>query len=232
MSPMQWATFNAGVPDQEICAAVEKVGRVYLIEKGINPDDKTAADACFQSQITEYDRLQNSDLNRIVAVHFFRPHEFDSDASNDEALAMLRNWFLGQSIDWRNGSQAVVANVVKLGGDPPVGSLHIVGTRKSVRLDTLRIIAGRRIAIEVEASNNLDNGIWTLRQAVKTGKADCGVMIVPWTSKASCYVDEGMALDRIDQEFDGATDLKDGPIYRLAIVRLLDVCRHMLRPKR
>jgi hypothetical protein len=99
--------------------------------------------------------------------------------------------------------------------------------REYVELDSLVVINNRKVAIEVETSNNLDNGYWTLRQALRSRMADYGVMIVPWTAEGQGRAEEGKALGRLDREFAGSTNLNDGPIYRIAIIRRLDVYRLM-----
>ena len=100
-----------------------------------------------------------------------------------------------------------------------------------MELDNLITVDNKTVAIEIETSINLYNGYFTLRQAVRNKIAEYGVMIVPWTPEGAGRADEGKALGALDREFDGIADLRDGPIYRIAIVRGIDLCRLMANAK-
>jgi hypothetical protein len=197
-----------------------------LASEGISIDDTEAIRAFADSQIRAYNSGGSPGLNDTLAVDVFRPHEFDSDSSNDESLAVLLDWLPKRSFNWRDGSKTVQHALAVF---PSGGSRRVQGGREYVELDALVLIHDRRAAIEVEASINLDNGFWTLRQALRSKMADYGVMIVPWTAEGQGRADERKALGRLDREFEGSSQLSDGPIYRVAIVRRLDLCRLMLK---
>lgn len=224
MSPITWETFDADKPDPKMDMEIREMSAKILTIKGIN-NDRSTISSFAAKHIRDYDTGCNPELDTTLVVHVFRPHEFDSDCSNDESLDILRNWLLSQSFNWRDGSRTVqlALDVFSSGG-----SKRSKGGREYVELDNLVVIRGRRIAIEIETSNNLDNGFWTLRQKLRLREADYGVMIVPWTAEKTGRADEGKALGRLDREFEGSRNMSDGPIYHIAIIRQLDIYRLML----
>ena len=226
MSTIPWKTFDADEPDPAMEQAIRQMSHAILVANSVDCKDRDAVKAFADGQIRDYESGGNSDLNETLALHVFRPHEFDSDHSNDESLAVLLDWLPKQPLDWRCGSRTLELALSTL---PAGGSKQVKGGRNYVQLDALVIVQDRRLAIEVETSNNLDNGFWTLRQALRSKMADYGVMIVPWTPNAPGLADEGRAVDRLDREFEGSFRSNDGPIYRFAIVRRLDVDRLMLK---
>lgn len=226
MSPIPWKTFDADKLDPEMDKAIRWMSVEILKANGIDSDDRDAIRSFADTQIMAYESEGTSELNETLAVHIFRPHEFDNDRSNDESLAVLRDWLPKQSLNWRDGSRTVQ---LALTAFPSAGSKRVTGGREYVELDALVLIHDREVAIEVETSTNLDNGFWTLRQALRSKMADYGVMIVPWTAEGQGRADEGKALGRLDREFEGSSQLSDGPIYRIAIVRRLDLYRLMLK---
>ena len=225
MSPMNWSQFDADSPDPKITGEIATISTQMLSVKGIDKNNRSAIREFAAKKIEDYNSGLKQELNETIGVHTFRPSEFNSDSSNDISLNELINWLPKQSFEWKNGSRTVQLALKKF---PSAGSVRIEGGREYVELDNLVTILNRRVAIEIETSNNLDNGFWTLRQAVQLNKADYGVMIVPWTAEGQGRADEGKALGRIDREFGGSQNVEDGPIYRIAIIRRLDIYRLML----
>lgn len=222
-----WECFDADSPNPKMQKAIHALSVRVLTDKGVDKEDRTAVRLFADREISDYYSGSNPEPNETLGIEIFRPHEFDAVCSNDESLAELRDWFPKQSFNWRDGSRTVQLALDQT--FPTGGSKRVKGGREYVDLDNLVVVKGRKVAIEIETSNNLDNGYWTLRQAIRSGMADYGVMIVPWTAEEPGRADEGKALGRLDREFDGATDLRDGPVYRIAIIRRLDVYRLMLR---
>lgn len=227
MPTTSWYRFDADKPNPNIEKEIRRISAEILATKGIDSSDTDAIRSFADSQINDYDSGRNPGLNDTLGVDVFRPDEFASDCSNDESLAILRDWLFQQSLDWRKGSRTVQLALEAV--FPSGGSKRVRGGREYVELDALVEIDYRKVAIEVETSNNIDNGLWTLRQTLRSNMADYGVMIVPWTAEGQGRADEGKALGRIDREFEGSNQLSDGPIYRIAIVRRLDVYRRMLK---
>lgn len=224
---MPWTTFDADRPNPGTEKALDELSDRILASKGVDRNDRTSVRSFAEQEITKYQSRSNPLANETLGIDIFRPHEFDAVSADDESLADLRDWFLKQSINWREGSR-----MVQLALDqafPSGGSKQVKGGRETVYLDNLVVIKGRKVAIEIEISINMDNGFWTLRQAVRSGMADYGIMVVPWTPEGQGRADEGKALGRLDREFDGATSQRDGPVYRIAIIRRIDVYRRMLK---
>lgn len=226
MLPTSWKTFDADKPDPEIEKRIRCMSTEILTTNGIDSNDRDAVRSFADTQISKYDAGGNPEFDEALGVHIFRPHEFDFDRSNDESLAVLGDWLAKQPFNWRRGSRTV--QLALEAAFPSGGPKRIKGGREYVELDALVEIKHRRVAIEVETSKNFDNGYWTLRQAVRSNMADYGVMIVPYTAEGQGRADEGKALGRLDREFEGSSQLSDGPIYSIAIVRRLDVYRRML----
>ncbi len=226
MANITWKHFDADRPDADTAQRIRELQDEILSAKGVDKGDRTAIVSFAQGEISAYRSRLNPEANETVGISLFRPHEFDEDSSNDPSLAELTDWLRKQRFNWLDGSKTV--QIALRRAFPPGGPTKVEGGRETVILDNLVLVAGRKVAIEVETSNNLDNGYWTLRQAIRKGMANYGVMIVPWTAEGQGRADEGKALGRLDREFDGGANLKDGPVYRLAIVRRLDLFKLML----
>jgi hypothetical protein len=227
MTPISWETFDADKLNPKLEEAIRNLSASILANKGIDPSDSVAVRSFAEQEISDYLSGSNPEPNETLGIDIFRPHEFDAVSSNDDSLAELRDWFPTQSFDWRDGSCTVQLALDK--SFPSGGPKGVKGGRESVYLDNLVIISGRKVAIEIETSINIDNGYWTLRQTLRSAMADYGVMIVPWTAEGQGRADEGKALGRLDREFDAVIDRRDGPIYRIAIIRRLDVYRLMMK---
>lgn len=223
-----WKNFDADKPDLDMQKRLQHARVGFLLEAGIKEGEEALKYAVEQMQL--YDTGKNQSLNKAYIINSFRPREFDHINSNDDSLSILEQFLGDQQFEWRRGSETIKQALNK--HFPSAGDVKQAGSREDVILDNLIIVGNKRVAIEIETSNNLDNGYFTLRQAVRKQKADYGVMIVTWTPKISGQADEGKALGRLDREFDNATDLRDGPIYRIAIVRGVDLCRSILKNKK
>ena len=227
MTPIPWECFDADRPNLKMEQAIRELSGRILTAKGVDKNDRIAVRLFAEGEISDYLSGSNPEPNETLGIDIFRPQEFDAVCSNDESLAALRDWFPKQSFNWGDGSRTV--QLALDGTFPSGGTKTVKGGRESVVLDNLVVIKGRKVAIEIETSNHVDNGYLTLRLAVRSGMADYGVMIVPWTAEGQGRADEGKALGRLDREFDGETNLRDGPVYRIAIIRRLDVYRLMLK---
>lgn len=222
---MQWNTFNANKPNKQIQKQLEDISKQFLIESEIDANDTSAIIEYAIDCIDKYE-LGKYNLDITIAIDVFRPHELAHIRKYDKSLSILCEFIKKTTFDWKSGSHAVQQH---LNYFPSAGSRRISGGREYVELDNLVIISDKRVAIEIETSNNLDNGFWTLRQAIKEGHADYGVMIVPWTANAQGRADEGKALGRLDREFDSSMPIDNGAVYRVAVVRKLDIYRMMAR---
>jgi hypothetical protein len=226
-SPLNWKKFDADKFDPELELQITSAKTALLKQAGVNKADGEAVSKYVSEQMHLYKSNDKTDLNKAYIVTTFKPSEFESIASNDASLLTLQNFLLHNQFDWKMGSKKVQqALYAKF---PKVGNVRIAGGREYVELDNLITVEDKTVAIEIETSINLDNGYFTLRQAVRRKIAEYGVMIVPWTPEGTGRADEGKALGKLDREFDGATDLRDGPIYRIAIVRGIDLCRLMAK---
>ncbi len=207
---MEWVKFDADKVNPQLIEVIEKLGQEITLEV-----KKEATEI-----ISLYKNGGEKNLNQTIIVDTFRPSEFDNITSNDNSLKTFLEWLVSQSIDWESGSETLKNTISK--NFENVNGKTIEGGREKVILDNLIKVDNRIVAIEVESSNNLDNGYWTLRQAVKIGRADYGIMIVPWFPLGSGRADEGKALGRLDREFDGRLNSNEGPIYRVSPIRKID----------
>lgn len=221
--PLNWEKFDADKPNPAVEQKIRELQAQFLKAAGVDEANALAVKTFASEQVARYDEEKNQDLNRAYMIDVFRPSEFDSIAANDLSLLKLQQFLLKTPFNWNKGSNKVKEAIYK--EFDKAGSVRIAGGREYVDLDNLIKVEDKTVAIEVEASINLDNGYFTLRQAVRNKRADYGIMIVPWTAAGSGRADEAKALGRLDREFDGATDLRDGPIYRIAIVRGVDLLR-------
>lgn len=221
-----WEPFDADMPHPKPNEMIVILAERLLAGAGINRDDRLAVRVFAEREIAIYHSGLNSYLNETVGIDIFRAYEFRLITRNDNSLLALRHWLLLHTCDWRHGSETVKHALDN--SFPSGGSKVVKRGRARVFLDNLIIIEERTVAIEVETSKNLDNGLWTLRQAIRGKMADYGVMIVPWTADGAGRADEGKALGKLDCEFDGKTCMDDGPLYRVAVIRRLDVIRHLL----
>lgn len=218
-----WQKFDADNPDPEAEKIIKMLQCYLLIAAKIDGSNLRAVREYATAQIDLYTQGDASILNKTLMIHTFRPSEFDSIKGNDTSLSELQQFLSKEQFSWHKGSKTVQRALYDK--FEKAGSVRMAGGREYVDLDNLITVGGKTVAIEVETSINLDNGYFTLRQAIRNKRADYGVMIVPWTAEGSGRADEGKALGRLDREFDGATDLRDGPIYRIAIVRQIDLYR-------
>ncbi len=222
-APIDWQRFDADKPDPGAQKNIEKLQRHLLNEAGIDGLDFQAVKNYATTQVRHYAQGGANILNKALMIHTFRPSEFDLIKDNDTSLSELQKFLSEKLFSWQEGSKTVQRALYEK--FKKAGSVRMAGGREYVDLDNLITVENKTVAVEVETSINLDNGYFTLRQAVRNKKADYGVMIVPWTAEGTGRADEGKALGRLDREFDGATDLRDGPIYRISVVRAIDIFR-------
>jgi hypothetical protein len=190
---------------------------------GVDEVDSLAVKKFASEQVALYENRRNQNLNKAHMINTFKPSEFESIKANDVSLLKLQQFLLRTPFNWNEGSKRVQQALYEK--FDKTGSVRVAGGREYVDLDNLIAVEDKTVAVEIETSINLDNGYFTLRQAIRGKKADYGVMIVPWTAEGAGRADEGKALGRLDRGFDGTTDLRDGPIYRIAIVRGVDLMR-------
>ena len=222
-TPLNWEKFDADKPDPTAEKQIRGLQAQLLKAAGVDKEDALAVKTFASEQVALYEKGKNQDLNKAYLINTFRPSEFDSIKTNDVSLSELQQFLLHTPFKWDEGSKRVQQALYEK--FDKTGSVRMAGGREYVDLDNLITVKDKTVAIEIETSINLDNGYFTLKQAIRGKKADYGVMIVPWTAEGSGRADEGKALGRLDREFDGATDLRDGPIYRIAIVRGVDLMR-------
>lgn len=221
---MDWRNFDADKKDQEYEKILDLLTNKILTESNINIDDEGDVHVFASDEIGNYKK--NGRRNRTVSINIFRPHEFDKIADYDQSLDVISRWLSETIFDWRDGSDAIaraIRTYFVSGGDR-----NIAGGRETVILDALVSVGEKIAAVEVETSNNVDNGYFSLRQAVNINRADYGIMIVPWTPNSYGRVDEGKALGRLDREFDGHQEYVGRPIFRIAIVREIDLLKRIL----
>lgn len=220
---MKWKQYDADKVNPDTLDEIMQVAEEMLTaENKINDKQVVALDI-----IKDYESGNRQDLNKVIGVNIFRPSEFDEISTNDKSLETIQNWFLHQSINWNNGSKTVQYAIDKK--FKPAGDKVISGGREKVVLDNLVMVDNRKVAIEIETSIYMDNGFWTLRQAIKNDRANYGVMIVPWFALGGGRANEGKVLGRLDREFEGKTDLNEGPIYRFSPIRKIDFFNHLVK---
>jgi hypothetical protein len=213
---MKWEHFDADKVNTKFIEECKSVAQAYVIEQGMEASNL----------VQLYKKGEKDELNKTIGVNIFRPHEFDDDESNDSSLETFEKWLLSQNIDWKQGSESLKKSIDK--HFQSAGARTSKGGRKRVSLDNLVLIENKKVAIEVETSINIDNGYYTLRQAIKTQRADYGMMIVPWFALGPGRADEGIGTDRLDKEFNGETNSNKGPIFRLSPIRIIDTIKMLL----
>ena len=215
---MNWEQFDADKINQKMIDKIKEFGRNYL--SFLNVLNETTA---IEGVVKDFNEGRKEELKKVFAIDIFRPNEFASLTENDNSLEEFSKWLGQQDIDWETGSETLKKKINETYNN--IGIMKIAGGRETVILDNLIEVGGKRVAIEIETSNNLDNGYFTLRQAMKENIADYGIMIVPWIEVGSGRANEGKALGRLDREFDNRTDLQGSPIFRIAPIRIIDSLR-------
>lgn len=230
MNDLDWTNYDADKPNPQSDMFIKQHIRIALLENRIETGNRSAIHGFAENILSGYKKGTKYELNQTLAVDIFRPSEFENIDDNDSSLTELIRYLSKTTFDWHKGTQAIVVKLREHFKQKPIpGVTKIAGANESVTLDVLVKIRNREVAIEVEESTNIDNGYFTLKQAVADKIADYGVMIVPWTEKAKGRAQQRMALGRLDREFNGITDLSRGPIYRIGILRLIDIYKLMLK---
>ena len=172
-------------------------------------------------EISKYEHGNASYLNRVIYIHVFKPDEINFEPYCAH-LIQFEKWLIMQDFDFNETSENLKKLIKAVFGG---NSTKISGTRGYKSLDNLIEIDGVKIAIEIEASNNISNGYLNLVESIKQNMASFGMMIVSWTAKRSGQADEANALSALDQ----LSEYTDGkyPVVRLAIIRDLDIINIM-----
>lgn len=222
---MKWTTFDADDENNEFVEIITKLGLKKLERLNVE-NDKQNKDEFINRALKGYKEGFHCELNEIISFYIFKPHEFDSNTLFDQSLDVLAKSFLAVNCDWREGSKKIQCHINNL--FPEAGDRALRGGRECVILDTFIIVKGNNVAIEYETSTNIDNGYFSLREAIKSKKADFGVMIVPWSASSSGRANEAIGTGRLDREYDGI-EQPIGPVYSISLVRWIDVYRQLLK---
>lgn len=221
-----WTVFDASKPDPHIERTLGDFATTYARMRSLPHEDVDAIRDCAVADLAVYRAGGAAFLDKAISINVFEPNEFRGERENDTSMRELTQWLLTVPIEWRMRSDRFKALI----NDrfPSAGSPRIDVQGDTMILDALVRIAGKRVAVEYEVSKNMDNGITTLRMAVrKKSYADFGVMIVPLSPRRPGAANARAALNRIDQDFDSTLQEGNGAIYRIAIIRLLDVCERL-----
>ncbi|MFA0570885.1 hypothetical protein [Vibrio gallaecicus] len=220
---MSWKKFDADEVDHQFVESFVKVGYGYLEELSVDTTDVNTVKSYTSDAIEKYNNGEQDELNTIVAVHAFKPDEFTASSEISDSLNEFMHSLGGINRDWRKGSKHIQRYVNEKFDS--AGDVTLRGGRERVTLDSLVKIGGLSVAIEYETSTNIDNGYFTLREAIKTGRAHYGVMVVPWSSSHSGRANEAKGIGRLDRDCDGVEN-PIGPVFSVAVVRLIDIYRH------
>ncbi|HAS6161600.1 TPA: hypothetical protein ACGVAU_002814 [Vibrio vulnificus] len=222
---MKWKSYDADKVEPEIQKVLSDLSGQLLIKYGLNKQSKSEIKKFVDAYISDFkNKGLHQELNTTVGISTFRPYEFTKDTSCDSSLNDLIKSISSFEYDWRLGSKTVQDQVNSK--YESAGDKIVRGGRAKVILDSLVKIKGKNVAIEYETSINLDNGYFSLRQAIKDGRADYGVMIVPWHEEGPGRANESLATDRLDRDNDDNGNAI-GPIFRIAIIRLLDLFKEL-----
>ena len=222
---MKWNSFDADKVDPEIQRVLSELVSQLLDQHDLNGKSKKEIKKFVDDHIRDFkDNDLFRELNNTIAISVFRPNEFADNTANDLSLNDLIQSVFSFRYDWRLGSKTVQDQVNSK--YESAGDKIVRGGRAKVILDSLVKIKDKNAAIEYETSINLDNGYFSLRQAIKDGRADYGVMIVPWHEEGPGRANEALATDRLDRDCD-ENEGTVGPIYRIAIIRLLDAYKEL-----
>lgn len=168
--------------------------------------------------------------SRFVIINGSFDHEDDLSKFEDlvarEHPTAVGLWLLRAPIEWRERSDRFKALINGRFGS--AGSPRVDVQGDTVILDALVAIGGKRVAVEFEVSKNLDNGLFSLRMAVQQTKvADFGVIIVPLSPRRPGTAGARNALNRLDEGYHGSDQSRNGAVYRVVVVRWLDVCERL-----
>ena len=103
---MNWEYFDANKPISRAEEFIRRSADEMLKEAGVS-QSRDEIHAFTQIQIERYESGNNPSLDETLAVHVYRPEEFDAVSQNDSSLAELQGWLSAQCFDWRQGSEAV-----------------------------------------------------------------------------------------------------------------------------
>lgn len=221
---MRWKEFDANNVDHQFVNSFVKAGYAYLEKLSVDILDAKTVKTYTSDAIEKYNNGEQVELNTIVAVHAFKPDEFNVSSEVSDSLNKFMRSLYGVNRDWRKGSKHIQRYVNET--FESAGDITLRGGRERVTLDSLVKIGGLSVAIEYETSTNIDNGYFTLREAIKTNSAHYGVMVVPWSSSHSGRANEAKGIGRLDRDCDGV-EKPIGPIFSVAVVRLIDIYRHL-----
>ncbi|MGL5043087.1 MAG: hypothetical protein ACRC6X_08355 [Culicoidibacterales bacterium] len=222
---MEWKNIDADKADPSNKRILSELSNQLLLLHGLTGKSKNEVKKFVDDYLRDFnDKNLYSELNDTIAISVFRPHEFSQNTANERSLADLVDSINSFQYDWRLGSKTVQMQINSK--YKSAGEKIIRGGRAKVILDSLVKILDKNVAIEYETSTNIDNGYFSLKQAIKDGKADYGVMIVPYYESRPGRANEALATDRLDRDCD--RDLNAvGPIYRISIICNLDVYKEL-----
>lgn len=222
---MKWESYDADKVEPKIQKFLSDRSGQLLTKHGLNEQSKSEIKKFVDGYISDFkNNGLHQELNSTIAISVFRPSEFANDTSCDTSLNDLVTSISSFQYDWRLGSRTVQDQVNSK--YESAGDKIVRGGRAKVILDSLVKIEDKNVAIEYETSINLDNGYFSLRQAIKDGRADYGVMIVPWHEEGPGRANEALATDRLDRDNDD-NESAIGPVFRIAIIRLLDAFKEL-----
>ena len=222
---MKWKSFDADKVDPEVQRVLSDLRNRLLDRYGLYGKKKKEIKKFVDDHILAFkNEGLHSELNDTIGISVFRPNEFCENTTNDLSLDELVQSVFNFKYDWRLGSKTVQGKINSKYEN--AGDKIVRGGRAKVILDSLVKIKNKNVAIEYETSINIDNGYFSLRQAIKDGRADYGVMIVPWYEEGPGRANEALATDRLDRDCDANREAV-GPIYRIAILRLLDAYKEL-----
>lgn len=221
---MKWDKFDAEKVDHAFVKQILEIGYGRISECGVDISNKNTVKSHVDRELRKYKNNDNDELNKIIAVHIFRPEEFKESDEVSKSLDILGYFFIGIKECWQKGSkefQRHINSKFELAGDKTLR-----GGRERVTLDSLVKVGMSSVAIEYETSTNIDNGYFTLKEALKKNRADFGVMVVPWSSSHSGRANEAIGIGRLDRDYNNV-EKPIGPIFCISLVRLLDVYREL-----
>lgn len=221
---MMWDKFNADEVDHNFVKKIEEAGYSIISASGVDISDEDTVKSHIVEEIAKYDSKESNELNKIIAVHIFKPEEFEEIDTISMSLQTLSNSFIGVYLDLRKGSKEIQRYIND--NFEESGDKTLRGGRERVTLDSLVKVEDISVGIEYETSTNIDNGYFTLKEAIKIGRAKYGVMVVPWSASHSGRANEAKGIGRLDR---GCNDAESpiGPIFCVSLVRILDIYRHL-----
>jgi len=205
--------FDADYENPKLIKLINKLSCDFCVENNLKTDIEI-------KKFIENETPKN--IHKIIAVYGFTPHESDTTLFSAQ-IGQFMSWLHGQDVDINKRSDNLKKLIYNCFQNE---STKLNFGRTYQVLDNIIIIDDIKIAIEIEASQNMPNGFMNLTAAIKQGDASLGIMIVPYTAKKNAKADEAHVVSMLDHYYDGGRN-SDIPMMALVLIRIYDIIENI-----